>query len=188
MYIHWCVNNKVGCHTIYIFYQQYLFYLPCCIWTQIPCHFVQIYCSSSSFFLDAPDKQSHAVESEEFFAGIRVCSQTSCFFLFLFFLEFHMVRLIITTCNIIASLLWLDCSSSPNLTLSQRMERSMSWSQRALFLYPVFQRHALFHYSSASAAKVHISVVLPYIRCTVTMVFSGNSPSATYSIELQRSF
>ncbi|XP_017346605.2 von Willebrand factor D and EGF domain-containing protein [Ictalurus punctatus] len=32
----------------------------------------RIYCSSSSFFLDAPDKQSHAVESEEFFAGIRL--------------------------------------------------------------------------------------------------------------------
>ncbi|XP_060799492.1 von Willebrand factor D and EGF domain-containing protein [Neoarius graeffei] len=32
----------------------------------------RIFCSCSSFFLDAPDRQSHAVESAEFFAGIQL--------------------------------------------------------------------------------------------------------------------
>nr|XP_033786894.1 LOW QUALITY PROTEIN: von Willebrand factor D and EGF domain-containing protein [Geotrypetes seraphini] len=35
----------------------------------------QIYCSSSSFFLDNPDVQSHSVESKEFFAGIKLYSE-----------------------------------------------------------------------------------------------------------------
>lgn len=32
----------------------------------------QIYCSSSSFFLDSPSVRGISVESQEFFAGIRV--------------------------------------------------------------------------------------------------------------------
>lgn len=34
--------------------------------------FSQIYCSSSSFLLDSPDMLGASVESQEFFAGIRV--------------------------------------------------------------------------------------------------------------------
>jgi len=33
---------------------------------------LQVYCSSSAFFMEAPDIQSSSVESKEFFAGIKV--------------------------------------------------------------------------------------------------------------------
>ncbi|XP_062873417.1 von Willebrand factor D and EGF domain-containing protein [Trichomycterus rosablanca] len=37
----------------------------------------RIFCSCSSFFLDAPNEQSHAVESKEFFVGIRMQHQVA---------------------------------------------------------------------------------------------------------------
>uniref|UniRef100_A0A672FVR7 Si:dkey-30e9.7 n=1 Tax=Salarias fasciatus TaxID=181472 RepID=A0A672FVR7_SALFA len=37
----------------------------------------RIFCSSSSFFLDSPDVRSAAVESQEFFAGIRLIPESS---------------------------------------------------------------------------------------------------------------
>ncbi|KAL6034535.1 hypothetical protein STEG23_034675, partial [Scotinomys teguina] len=41
---------------------------------EMPTKCVEIFCSASVFFLEKPDIQSIAVESEGFFAGIKVCS------------------------------------------------------------------------------------------------------------------
>lgn len=46
----------------------------------------QIYCSSSSFFLDSPSVRGISVESQEFFAGIRV-NNIYLTFIFVIFLS-----------------------------------------------------------------------------------------------------